>query len=248
MGLRVFWRFTSDAGAITANSTQSGYPVANLQRPALSLKHQTDGSNATDMWTVDLGAAYDISALFVGGNDFSAGDILTFRYASDSGFTADTGTVSVTNRTPDMFEFFTAVNRRYWRLENLKDVAAETRSIGRLVLGDHTNLGLSLRRGYNAGADRDTSRVIVTEGGQSYGDIGVALRALSGALVVDTTEKVEIEALRAAYQTAYPFVVAADWVSYPATKSLYGRLTALGAPQDVAADLWEYRWAMLEQK
>lgn len=248
MGARIFWRFASDAGTITANSTASGFPARNVQRSALSLKHKSDGSQATDMWTVDLGSALDVSALFVGGHDFSSGDTLTFRYASDSGFTADTGTVSVTYRADNLYQFFTAISRRYWRLENLKDVAAETRQIGRLALGDHTELGLSLRLGYGVGAAQDTSKIVVTEGGQAYADIGVALRALRGDLIVAPAEKAELEALRVAYQTAVPFVLAADYETYPVTKSLYGRLQSLPVPVDVAADLWRYSWDMIEQK
>lgn len=248
MGLRLFWRFDSDLGTITANSTTAGFPIRNVQRGTLSSKHKSDGSQATDTRTIDLGAALPISAFFLGGHDYQSGDTLTLRYASDSGFTADVGTISPTYRAGTLIEFFTPVTRRYWREENLKDVAAETRSAGRLLLGDHTEMSYALRLGYGSGIRSDTSKRIRTEGGQQYTDIRVSLKGQRGSLIVTEAEKVELEALRETYGTAFPFVSALDWENDPLAKTLYGFFASLGEPVDTGVDHWTYSWDMVEQK
>lgn len=250
MGLRVFWRFASDSGTMTANSTATGFPATNLQRNTLqpSKSWASDGSQATDTVTVDLGSVQTVSAFAWLAHDIDSADVLTLRYASDSGFSADVGTETPTWYEDSLIHYFTGVNRRYWRFEIDKDTPANTTTAARFLLGDHTNLTRTIAIRYGEGASDNTSKIIVTEGAQTYADIGVNRDGLTGNLIVDETEKVEIEDLRKTFQNAVPFVASVDWTNAPIEKSHYGRFNSIGMPVHTGAVHWTYRWNQIEQK
>ena len=129
--MRLFWRFASDAGTVTVTSTAGAlYAGKNLQRDALSKKWQSAAVLATETVTFDLGSALPISAFALWDHDILATDTITLTYASDSGFTTDTGSVTLTWREAYLLEFFTEVTRRYWKLSITKTVAATSKSAG----------------------------------------------------------------------------------------------------------------------
>ncbi|MHA1809374.1 MAG: discoidin domain-containing protein [Candidatus Heimdallarchaeaceae archaeon] len=248
---RLFWRFASDSGTASSSGAESGYPVTNVQTATLSSEWRSDGTDTTDTITIDLGSAQSISACAVLKHNFEDDFVqdLTLRYASDSGFSSDVGTETLTfENLTDVYHYFTAVSRRYWRLEIDKGSVVDYTSVGRFVLGDHTNLTYTLRRGGSYGIYDSTSSRVITEGGQIYGDIGVSVNTISGVLIASESERTEIEALKDTYQTVTPFIFSADWENYPTTRSIYGIFDSMSVPVKVAPSYWEYNLDIRQQR
>jgi hypothetical protein len=249
--MRLFWRFASDQGAVTATSTAGAlYAAANLQRDVLAKKWKSGATLATETITLDLGAALPVTAFALWGHNITEDDTLTLTYASDSGFTADTGTISVTWREWYLLEFFASITRRYWKLDILKDASSDIKYAGRLMVGTHYELSSSLRSpGDTSGISKAAAgKTVVTEGGQSYSDISVGLEQLGGDIVGLTAADVdEIETLKDTYLTAVSFVAAADWSDLK-RRVLYGKLTNLAPTPTVGPDAWSWRFSQKEQK
>jgi hypothetical protein len=251
MGMKFIWRFTSDAGTVTASSTaKAGTAAKNLQRDALSKKWQSGGTLATETITFDLGLAQPITSFALWGHNITETETITLEYADDSGFTTGTGTVAVTWRETYLLEFFASVTKRYWRLSVLKDAAADVKEAGRMVLGPYYELTNSLRTpgdSYGTGrtaADKD----VRTEGGVKYSDLGVPLDGMSGTITGLTEDDVdEVELLKKTYQTSQSFVAAADW-DVRKRRVLYGSFDNLRKPQSVSPTRWSITWNMTGQE
>jgi len=248
---RFFWRFPSDAGAFSASNTASGFDVDNLKRSTLDKKWRSDefGSALVETVTVDLGSAQAITAFVLLDHDLIDTDVLVLRFASDSGFTTDVGTVAITFRENTLVEFFAAVTRQYWRLEITALLDTAVRQAGRLLLGPHYEMERSLALGYTVGPGQDTGKTIRTQGGQLYGDLGVRLKMLGGEFVaMQEADNVEVDALKNANGKSVPLFVAMDWTNFPLKKSLYGTLTQVGSSINIGVERWSFPLRMLEQK
>jgi hypothetical protein len=251
MGSRWAWRFATDVGAASLpNGAAVGFPATNMQLSDVSTITRSDGGDSTDIFTFALTQAENLSFFYVAGHDFLEADTLTFRYASNSGFSADVGTVTPTWHENILVAFFTSVSRQYLRLEVGKAVAAETRQLGRFVSGDHTHFAERLMAGDPKGIGPDTTEIVRTKGGQIYSTLGAALDTMSGRLLVDSTEKLEIETLRKTYGTGVPFLIANDYANNPVTETIYGTFSQpMRAPVPVGSNgLWLYDINMTEAK
>lgn len=243
---RLFWRYDSDSGTFTASSVASGYDVDNLKLGTLDKKWMSD-TDTSHTVTVDLGSAQSITAFVALDHDFLVGDTIVLRYASNSGFSAGVGTINPTWYDGTLVEFFSAVSRRYWRLE--VDGASGTRQLGRLLLGTHYEMERNIRVGYRVGPGQDTGKTVRTQGGQLYGDIGVRLKVLTGEFTAhQDADEEEISELQDTNGMSVPLFVAMDWESEPLKKSLYGTMMQIGPPINIAGDKWSFPLSMVEQK
>lgn len=253
---RLFWRFNSDGGTFSASSTAEGYDVDNLQRDTLDKKWKSDGfgSDFQEIITVDLGSAQSITAFALLAHDLTANDSIVLRYASDAGFTADVGTVPVTFREDTLIEYFTAVSRRYWRLEidliGSSGSTTDTRQAGRLLLGDHYQTERNISLGWmGPNYTQDTTKSVRTAGGQKYADIGVAIKAFQGQFVaLSETDLDEFEELKSTMLTGMAFIISQNWEDFPLKRTLYGTMLGMGSPINIAADKWTISFSMSEQK
>ncbi len=253
MGAKVFWEYDSDAGTFTASTEASSFPVENLQISTLAPKWKSTGLATVDTITVDMGAAVSIDAFAFLAHDLIATDTIALTYASDSGFTTDTGqafSVAGSTTSEHLYKYFAAISRQYWRLTITK-LATETRQAGRMVLGTHYELTESTREpGFQIGPVVTTAKTVTTRGGQKYGNIGVALRRLSGTIAgLSDADKAELDSLFIANTTVVPFIVSAAYATYPETKSIYGTLNAAFNPVSSARiGIWDATIGMTEQK
>jgi hypothetical protein len=233
---------------MTAATTADGYDVVNLQRPALAPGWKSGTSTADEKITVDLGSAQSISAFALINHDLTT-ETLELEYATDSGFTTGTGTVTLSLTSDNWYQFFGAVTRRYWRLKITKALATDTVSAGRMVLGQQFTPTYAFRPQYASGNASDTSQGVRTRGGQYYSTDGVRLRTLRGVMPgLSDTDYDEIELLKRTYGTSTPFILALNWETDPTRLTLYGHLTGLAAMQNVAVDKWEWNVSMREQR
>ena len=251
MGMRLFWRFASDAGTITATSTAAaGFAAANLARDTLSKLWRSGAVLATETITVDLGSAIAATAFALWGHNITEDDTLTLTYASDAGFTTDTGTIPITWREGYLLEFFDEVTRQHWKLDILKDAASDVKQAGRIMIGPHYELTTTLRapgETFGGGAVA-AGKQIRTEGGSSYGDISVALDKMKGTITGLSADDVdEIETMKDTILNAKSFVAAADWDDLQ-RRVQYGRLDGLAPPTSVARTAFQWNFAQTEQK
>ena len=249
--LRLFWRFTSNAGTFTASSEATGFPVDNLQRSTVSSKWKSlaAGGGLLHTITVDLGGAEDVEAFSLRGHDIQDTDTIILRFADDAGFTAGVGTVPVTWRVDDLLEYFATVSKQFWRLEITVTNSADIRSAGVFLLGPSYQATVNVGSGFVASPGRTTSRVATSKGGQSYGDLGAALKEQTGRLRgLDDDDYDEITALAITYQTAMAFIVSFDFTDQPVRQSIYGRLTRMPRLANLALDKWQGELSMVEQK
>ena len=248
-GANIFWRFASDAGTITTSSATSEAPITNLQDNILANIWQSDGTDLADVITVDMGSAVEVGAFAFLDHDIIASDVLLLEFASDSGFTTDTGTVSVTFNANTLLEYFTPVTRQYWRLTITK-LATPARQAGRLLLGEFFALAHSTREpGASWGLSKSTGSKVTTDGGQIYGNLGAQLLMMSGTIgALTDLEYDEIEALKEAYGEVVPFIFSAAPVNDLYGRSIYGVFSKLPQFQSYKPDLWTLNLSMQEQK
>jgi hypothetical protein len=249
MASNLFWRFASDAGTITASSEGAQFTAAKLQDNILSNKWISDGTDNNDILTVDLGAAETVSAFGFLNHNIEAADTLTLEYASDSGFTTDTGTVTVTYNASTIIEYFTPVARRYWRFTIAKG-GIGSREAGRLLLGEYYALARSMQDpGYSFGLAQTTGDKVTTDGGQIYANIGTATQMMQGVIQgLNDDEYDEIEALKNAYGEAVPFIFTAAPTSRKYRSTIYGVFSRLPRWSEYSPGIHNTQFSIMEQK
>jgi hypothetical protein len=251
--MRIFWRFASDSGTVTATSTADGYSVDELQRSTLAPVWKSEGSTSAvdQVITIDLGSAQAITAFALLGHnlqDTATTASVTLTYASDSGFTTGTGTISGTSVTDDnWYEYFASISRQYWRVTIPKAAAANQIEAGRVVLGSHYTPSYALRPGFSIGAGSSTARTLQVNAGQRYSSLGVTPRVMAGTMPgLSDTDYDEITLLQQTYQNATPFIVSLNWETDPTRRSIYGTLSSVRPLANVAVDKWEWNLSIRE--
>ena len=249
--MRIFWRFASDSGTVTTSSTADGYSADDLQRANVNPVWKSEDSLTTETITIDLGSSQQIDAFAL--LNHNLGDVLAIsgveiEYATDSGFTTGTGTVSGVGLTsPNWYEFFGTVSRRYWRINMTKLSSSSQIEAGRVLLGSAYVPTYATRPGFTLGSGASTTRKIRTNSGSIYSSIGVAPRVLSGTLPgLDDDDYDEITTLQETYQDGIPFVVSLNWETELARRTVYGTLTSTRPLTNVAIDKWEWQLSVRE--
>ena len=247
--MRLFWRFSSDDGTMTASSTADGYDVIALQRSALAPGWKSKALVAAETLTCDLGSAQQVTAFsLIGHNLVPGSDTVVLEAADDAGFSVGLVAISVTLTAVDWYEYFAVQTKRYWRVSITKSASGNQATAGRFLLGKHyTITGLAPQ--FLLGPGADTSTIITTLGGQTYGSLGVVSRVLRGNMRgFDNDDADELEELEVTYGRVFAFVVSVDWENKPVKKSIYGLITSITPFADFARSRWKWPLAMKEQK
>ena len=247
--MKLFWRYASDAGTFTAGSTADGYSVANLQHSALAPGWKSDVLVAADSLTCDMGSTQAISAFALIGHNLTPGsDTVVLEGADDSAFSSGVVTIAATLTANSWFEYFSTQNKRYWRVVITKSAAGNQASAGRMVLGAYYTIP-GLLRGYKFGPGADTSKAVVTRGGQTYGSLGAVSKVFQGSINNLTDAQMdEITELEIAYAKAMPFIVSLDWANKPVDKSLYGTIASVNPFTDFMVTKGIWKLSMREQQ
>jgi hypothetical protein len=133
-------------GAVTATSSDTDYPVSNLTnwKPARWWKPNTTG---TFYINVDAGALVDVDYFAVFSHDLTEKTATVKLQWSNDGATGWTDLTSALAKSDSevIFDTFTSVNKRYFRVEVVATTAVC--SIGVIGIGEY----LTMQRGINSG-------------------------------------------------------------------------------------------------
>ena len=139
---RLAWSNLVDQSGVvlTPSSEAATLPVENIINQLRTKVWQTGTTLTTEFVTFDFGAAVTISAVILLDHDLQSGDTgLKLMGNTADSWGAPAFTQNLTYRAGPISEFFAEQSFRYWRVEFIKDAAAETRQIGRVFLGTYYN-------------------------------------------------------------------------------------------------------------
>lgn len=227
MSARLFWRYPSDAAAISATSAAAGYPASNVQLPHANEAEawRSGGTLSVERLTFDLGTVYWVSAFAAICHNFTS-DYSGIKIQANS---ADSWTTpafehSVTWREGKLVEFFAPQAYRYWSLKFTKPDAATVASIARVVLGEHYEFeqNVSARSvEFKSDEDTQTSR---TPGGASHSDVAAHLDGQRFKIEwIPQAQKDELDAMNRAVGLHTPIIVSLDHELMPVTGLIYGK-------------------------
>jgi len=221
---RLFWRFASDYGALTASSETYGMPAGNLLTHHLAEVWRSGTAQADEWIKVDLGQAVTCGAVALLAHDLDGTETgLVLQANSTDDWASPPFSLALTYRAQHLVEFFTPQSFRWWRLTFTKPSAGVTRQAGRFLLGPYYELPKRpTRRDLRWGLE-DTSKISRTPGGQVYSDEHARLRTLRFTLERLPHEAAdEIELLYQTRGQGQPWLISMDHDTYPAEWLLYG--------------------------
>lgn len=157
------WKFLSgQLGGIifTATSTQSGFPLVNLQTYFAADQWKSDSVAPDQVLNLDLGTAAAINAVVIGNHNIPDTDkdleivVLEYDTADNPAFTSPATAANlwtVRNSDPCVVEF-TEQTKRYWRIRWGSGASAnltEKPEIGNVFIGDVFELVDGFEFGFN---------------------------------------------------------------------------------------------------
>ena len=177
--MKFFWNNLVDAVStvLVASSANASYPVDNLAHDHLQKVWRTGTTLTEEYVDIDLGSSMEFSAIILAGHDFTADDNLRFKF-SDSNVYTDAITIAIDWTQETILALFPVVSARYLRVMFTKGAAGQTRDIGRLFAGPHSDqTELPDDRGYQENP-KDLSKVATSLGGQDWGEIRPGYREI----------------------------------------------------------------------
>ncbi len=221
---RLFWRFASDYGALTASSETYGMEAGKLLTHHLAEVWRTGTTLTTEWIKADLGQAVTCGAVALLNHDLDGTETgLVLQANSTDDWAAPPFSLTLTYRAGTLIEFFTPQSYRWWRLTFTKPSAGVTRQAGRFLLGPYYELPKRpTRRDLRWGLE-DTSELARTPGGQLYSDDRARLKTLRLRLERLSHEAAdEIEQLYDAMGRGRPWLLSLDHDLYPTEWLFYG--------------------------
>ena len=181
---------------LTASSEDAEYPVENIQNQFIGKPWKSEDSNAHEYIIGDFGEAKEVQAGILFAHDLKAGDTVKFQLNDSTDFSSPAVDETMTHDEDAMVVVLdTPETYRYWRIDIIKDNAAETREIGRVFIGPLMEARDPDYDGYKV-EDHDLSRVSESVSKQRYSTVNGTYRTfmlkVSG---VGTTEKDYYQAL-----------------------------------------------------
>ena len=165
--IKFMWQSLEDA-TLTATSTDSGFPLTNLQNRNPALVWKSDVDTATQYLNIDFGSSRSCDTCIVDGTNF--GDIsatyIVLQYSSDAAFTSPTqaGSFSVSSSSAEKLEF-TAASFRYWRIKFFDTIPFGIYpKIGNIFLGTRVEMTQPYDTGIEKSSGFSTSQTRAIDG------------------------------------------------------------------------------------
>lgn len=177
--MKLFWNNLADASAsvLTASSADASYPVANVANGHLQKVWRTGTTLTEEYINIDFGSSVEFSAILLAAHDLTVDDLLRFKF-SDSDVFTDAVEVGIDWTEETILAVFPPVTARYLRVMFTKGAAGQTRDIGRLFVGPHSDQDeLPDDKGYREDP-KDLSKIATSLGGQDWGEIRPQYREL----------------------------------------------------------------------
>ncbi|MCK9603945.1 MAG: discoidin domain-containing protein [Candidatus Omnitrophica bacterium] len=155
---------------VTASSSDSEWPIANLQNIWPTYYHKTSSLGAPDFWAWDLGSALPVSYVVLWNHNIRSAATVKLQ-ADDSpdygSLVEDITLVYGTHRdaTKIVYRFSSPVTLRYWRI-----IATDAGNPDGYHRAGHAFLGVPFQPRYSyarkSGAVIDPSTILLSDGGQ----------------------------------------------------------------------------------
>jgi hypothetical protein len=193
---------------LNSPDTASGYTASNIFTRDRHTAWKVGGSNV-GTFDIDLGAAYSIDAIVVCGEDHASwgaasGPVVTAYYSDNAvSWSAVSGSIAAANwsgYSNGILSIATAVSRRYWRIVF---TGSGTFSIGKLFLGNDTDLGFVYSQGTTRTLVRQRTRHNVN-GALAIHELGPSYRRFG--LRFDRVNGTTLSTLETAHGLGRPFV------------------------------------------
>jgi hypothetical protein len=124
----------------TSSAASSALGGSNVAHEFKSKVWRTTAVGATEYVLFDLGSAKAVTAAIVFNHTLTASDSnITIRASTDNFVASDVLVTNLTHATT-MSAVFGSVSYRYWMFKFQKSAAGETRDVGRVFIGNYTDV------------------------------------------------------------------------------------------------------------